>query len=171
VLDSESGEEYSKLPSNVSGLDGLWEKFSEAICAATGIPASRLFGRSPSGLNASGESDLKNWHDVVESYREVQIEPCLEWLIEILQNQQAWKKKPSNCDWTFPALHSPSEVELATITKIYSEVDAIYIDRGGISASEAWQARHGQGEFKRDVKLSKADYGDGEIDKDSIDLI
>jgi hypothetical protein len=49
-------------------------------------------------------------------------------------------------------------------------VDAIYIDRGGISASEAWQARHGQGEFKRDIKLSKADYGDGEVGEEDIGL-
>ena len=162
VLDSESGEEYSKLPSNVSGLSELWEQFSEAICAATGIPASRLFGRSPSGLNATGESDLKNWHDIVESYRKVQIKPCLKWLIEILENQHAWKNKPSSFEWTFPALHNPSEIELAENKRKYAEIDSIYIDRGGIEASEAWQARFGQDEFKRDIKLRKPEYGDEE---------
>ena len=33
MLDSEGGEEYTKLPSNVSGLSELWEQFSETICA------------------------------------------------------------------------------------------------------------------------------------------
>ncbi len=165
VLDSESGEEYSKLPSNVTGLSDLWNQFSEAICSATGIPASRLYGKSPSGLNASGESDQDNWHDIVESYRVDQIESCLNWLIEIQQNQQAWKNKPSSFDWTFPTLHNPSETELASIRKIYTDIDAIYIDRGGISASEAWQARFGQNEFKRDIKLKKLDDDDeGEDD-------
>ena len=77
LLDADGGEEYNKLPSSIAGLDDLWDRFSETICATTGIPASRLFGRSPAGLNSSGESDLKNWHDIVSAYREDQIEPCL----------------------------------------------------------------------------------------------
>lgn len=157
MLDSEGGEEYTKLPSNVSGLSELWEQFSETICATTGIPASRLFGRAPSGLNASGENDQKNWHDIVSSYREDQIEPCLTWLINILEKQQNWKNRASDFSWTFPSLHTPSEAELAEIRKKYAEIDAIYIDRGGISASRAWQERFGSGQFQRDIKLAEVE--------------
>ena len=167
MLDSEGGEEYTKLPSSVSGLSELWEQFSETICATTGIPASRLFGRSPSGLNASGESDQKNWHDIVSSYREDQIEPCITWLIEILEKQQNWKTKPHDFTWTFPSLHNPSEVELAEIRKKYAEIDAIYIDRGGISASQAWQERFGTGQFQRDIQLAKVDYDDVEEEEEN----
>jgi phage-related protein (TIGR01555 family) len=166
MLDSEGGEEYTKLPSTVSGLSELWEQFSETICATTGIPASRLFGRSPSGLNSSGENDLKNWHDIVANYREDQIEPCLIWLLEILQNQQNWSNKPGSFNWTFPALHNPSEMELAEIKKKYAEIDSMYIDRGGIEASNAWQERFGSGEFQRDIHLKKPDYNDPEINED-----
>jgi phage-related protein (TIGR01555 family) len=162
MLDSDGGEEYTKLPSTVSGLSDLWDKFSETICATTGIPASRLLGKAPSGLNSSGESDMKNWHDVVSSYREDQIEPCLTWLLEIVQNQQSWKKKPDTFDWTFPALHNPSELELAEIKNKYAEIDMKYADRGAISAAEAWQARFGQGEFQREIKLKMQEYDDGE---------
>lgn len=153
LLDADGGEDYSKLPSSIAGLDHLWDRFSETICATTGIPASRLFGRSPAGLNSSGESDLKNWHDIVSAYREDQIEPCLTWLIEMLEHQRSWRSKPNSFDWTFPALHTPSEKELAEIKKQYAEIDIMYVDRGGISASRAWQERFGQGEFQRDIKL------------------
>jgi len=169
MLDSEGGEEYSKLPSTVSGLSELWEQFSETICATTGIPASRLFGRAPSGLNASGESDQKNWHDIVSSYREDQIEPCLTWLIEILENQQNWKNRPQEFTWTFPLLHNPSEVELAEIRKKYAEIDAIYIDRGGISASQSWQERFGTGQFQRDIQLAKVEYEEAEAEGEEIE--
>jgi hypothetical protein len=165
MLDSEGGEEYTKLPSNVSGLSELWEQFSETICATTGIPASRLFGRAPSGLNASGENDQKNWHDIVSSYREDQIEPCITWLIKILENQQGWKNRAQDFSWTFPSLYNPSEAELAEIRKKYAEIDAIYIDRGGISAGKAWQERFGSGQFQRDIKLAEAE--DGEIEAES----
>jgi phage-related protein (TIGR01555 family) len=163
MLDSEGGEKYSKLPSTVSGLSDLWEKFSENICATTGIPASRLFGKSPSGLNSSGENDLKNWHDIVGSYREDQIEPCLTWLLEILQNQHSWNNKPATFNWTFPALHNPSELELAEIKKKYAEIDIMYADRGGIEISEAWQERFGNGEFQIDIQLSTPDHEDDGI--------
>jgi phage-related protein (TIGR01555 family) len=162
MLDSEGGEEYTKLPSTVSGLSELWEQFSETICATTGIPASRLFGRSPSGLNASGESDMKNWHDIVSTYREDQIEPCITWLTNIMQNQQNWQEKPTDFTWAFPLLDNPSEAELAEIRKKYAEIDAIYIDRGGISASGAWQERFGSGQFQRDIQLAKIEEVDEE---------
>ena len=171
LLDADGGEEYNKLPSSIAGLGDLWDRFSETICATTGIPASRLFGRSPAGLNSSGESDLKNWHDIVSAYREDQIEPCLTWLITILQNQQSWQRKPANFDWTFPALHNPSEKELAEIKKQYAEIDIMYADRGGISASEAWQERFGQREFQRDIKLTRAEDLSEEIDEGTKDLI
>lgn len=164
MLDSEGGEEYTKLPSNVSGLSELWEQFSETICATTGIPASRLFGRAPSGLNASGENDQKNWHDIVSSYREDQIEPCITWLISILENQQNWKNRAQDFSWTFPALNNPSEAELAEIKKKYAEIDAIYIDRGGISAGKAWQERFGTGQFQRDIKLAEVEVEEEEIE-------
>ena len=167
MLDSEGGEEYTKLPSPVSGLSDLWEKFSENICATTGIPASRLFGKSPSGLNSSGDNDLKNWHDIVGSYREDQIEPCITWLLEILQNQHSWKSKPTTFNWTFPALHNPSELELADIKKKYAEIDIMYADRGGIEISEAWQERFGNGEFQRDIQLSAPDKEDIGIYQDA----
>jgi uncharacterized protein len=166
MLDSESGEEYTKLPSGVSGLSDLWEKFAETICATTGIPASRLFGRSPAGLNSSGENDIKNWHDIVSSYREDQIEPCLRWLIEMLQNQHSWDSKPSTFYWTFPALNNPSELELAEIKKKYAEIDVMYADRGGIDISEAWHERFGTGEFQRDINLRKPE--DNDIEEDIL---
>jgi phage-related protein (TIGR01555 family) len=169
MLDSEGGEEYSKLPSTVSGLSELWEQFSETICATTGIPASRLFGRAPSGLNASGENDQKNWHDIVSNYREDQIEPCITWLIKILENQRNWKNRAKDFNWTFPSLHNPSEIELAEIRRKYAEIDAIYIDRGGISASKAWQERFGSGVFQRDIQLPKAEYD--EADEEEIELM
>lgn len=166
MLDSEGGEEYTKLPSTVSGLSELWEQFSEAICASTGIPASRLFGRSPSGLNSSGENDLKNWHDIVANYREDQIEPCIMWLLEIVKNQHSWSQKPGSFNWTFPALHNPSEMELAEIKKKYAEIDATYIDRGGIDASDTWKERFGSGEFQRDICLKTPNEEDSEINEE-----
>ena len=89
----------------------------------------------------------------------------------MLKHQQSWKNKPSSLDWTFPALHTPSEKELAEIKKQYAEIDIMYVDRGGISASKAWQERFGQGEFQKDIKLPISEDNSEEIDEEATNLL
>ena len=154
LLDSAS-EDYEKRSSSVNGLSDLWDRFAEGISAATGIPTTRLFGRSPAGMNATGKSDMQNWYDVVSAYRENQIEPCLTWLIEILQAQKSWKTRPKSWEWEFPSLTEPSESEWADIKKKYAEIDALYIDRGAVDPIEVWQERFGGGVFQSNIQISK----------------
>ena len=42
--------------------------------AATGIPATKLLGISPGGLNATGESDSENYHGLLDSIRQDEVE-------------------------------------------------------------------------------------------------
>lgn len=171
LLDGEGEEDYEKRASSVSGLSDLWDRFSEAISASTGIPATRLFGRSPAGMNSTGKSDMKNWYDIVSAYREDELEPCITWLLNIVENQQAWKNKPDSFEWHFPSLEEPSEIEFADIKKKYAEIDMMYVDRGAISAADAWQERFGSGEFKYNIQLD-ATYNDIEdLTEDDTNLL
>ncbi|WPY01515.1 DUF1073 domain-containing phage-related protein (plasmid) [Candidatus Trichorickettsia mobilis] len=172
ILDGSGTEDYEKKASSVSGLADLWDRFSENICAVTGIPATRLFGKSPGGLNATGASDLQNWYDIVRAYRGDQIEPCINWLLDILKSQKSWTDKPKVWEWEFPSLTAPSELEWAEIKKKYAETDAIYMDRGAIDPIECWQERFGRGEFHVNIKLSKPEPEELiEIDDDNADLL
>ncbi len=171
LLDGDGAEDYEKKSSSVSGLADLWDRFSENICAVTGIPATRLFGKSPSGLNSTGQSDMQNWYDIVRSYRADQVEPCINWIIDILKSQKEWRDKPKSYEWEFPSLTAPSEVEWAEIKKKHAEIDAIYIDRGGIDAAEAWQERFGKNNFHINIQLSKPVYEDVlQVEEENIDL-
>jgi len=151
--DGEGNEAYEKKSSSIAGLPELWDRLAEGICASSGIPKTRLFGSSPAGLNSTGKSDLQQWYDTVRSYRSDQVEPCINWLIDLLKHQKDWKTKPKSYEWEFPSLTSPSELEWADIKKKHAEIDAIYIDRGAIDPVEAWQERFGKGEFHINIKL------------------
>lgn len=153
ILLDASGEEYDKKSSNISGLSDLFDKYTEVICAATGIPATKLFGRTPTGLNNSGISDVKNWYDTVHAYRTDCIEPFMTWIFEILKNQLLWVEKPKEEDisWQFKSLLSPSDAEVAELKLKTAQTQAIYIDRGGLSAKEAWQKTFGTGVFVSDI--------------------
>ena len=152
LIDAEA-EDYEKRASSVAGLADLWDRFSEVICSVTGYPATKLFGRSPAGMNSTGDSDMKNYYDMVGAYRSDQVQPAIDWIVELLEHQKTWKNKPKTFDWEFPSLVSPSDLETAKIKKEYAEIDCMYIDRGAIDASQAWQQRFGQEKFNYNIKL------------------
>lgn len=53
-----------------AGLPEIIMQFGEQISGATQIPLVRLFGQSPSGLNSSGESDLRTYYDGIKRQQE-----------------------------------------------------------------------------------------------------
>ena len=148
-------EDYEKKASSVAGLADLWDRFSEVVCSVTGYPATKLFGRSPAGMNSTGDSDMKNYYDMVGAYRSDQVQPAIDWIVELLEHQKTWKIKPKTFDWEFPSLVATSDLETAKIKKTYAEIDWGYIDRGAIDAAETWQQRFGQEKFNYNIKLSE----------------
>ncbi|MFQ8761936.1 MAG: anti-CBASS protein Acb1 family protein [Intestinimonas sp.] len=53
------------------------------LSGASRIPVTKLFGRSPAGMNATGESDLRNYYDYVDTLREAKLRPILEKLLPV----------------------------------------------------------------------------------------
>jgi phage-related protein (TIGR01555 family) len=59
-----------------SGLDLFLDQLGRQCSGALGIPMTRLFGIPPAGLNATGESDMRNYYDSVRSLqRDTLLEP------------------------------------------------------------------------------------------------
>ena len=57
------------------GLAECYQQFIMDIAGAAEIPVTRLFGRSPSGLNATGESDLQNYYEMIAEKQETYLRP------------------------------------------------------------------------------------------------
>lgn len=167
ILIDAQGEDYEKKSSNISGLSDVFDKYIEVICAATGIPATKLFGKSPSGFNATGLSDIKNWYDVVSAYRSDDIEPVLDWIFEIFKHQKAWATKPDEEQfrWSFSSLITPSDVEIADLKLKTAQMQSIYMDRGGLDPREAWQKTNGTGTFIPDIITEEVEE-DSELPED-----
>jgi phage-related protein (TIGR01555 family) len=157
-LDSEQ-ENYQKQASNVGGLAELWDRFAEAISGATGIPISKLLGRSPSGLNSSGQSDIDNWNNIVEAYRGDEIAPCVDWLIKLLNKQSTWEnsKRPTNYNWSFPSLKISNESEIAKNRLLSAQLDQIYIDRSAVDAEFLFKKRYAGGAYNNDIIIEESE--------------
>jgi len=61
----DSTEEYSTKTVALNGVKDLIWEYLRIIAAAVGIPATRFLSASPDGMNATGESDLNSYIDVI----------------------------------------------------------------------------------------------------------
>ncbi len=58
-------EDVANIQTTITGTTDIVKQCLEMICAINRTPAVKLLGISPSGFNATGESDLKNYYDLI----------------------------------------------------------------------------------------------------------
>lgn len=116
----EQGSKLTNTQYSFAGLRDVYESMCLNLCGASHYPMTRLFGRSPGGLNATGESDLRNYYDYVDSQRESKLRPALQKLLPVLC-MSAWGFVPDELDIVFPPLWTPTAKELADIAKVRAE--------------------------------------------------
>lgn len=75
VRDAEETFETKSIAFN--GLNDLTNTMLQACAGAADIPATRLLGRSPGGLNSTGESDMRNYYDSIKARQTLNIGPAL----------------------------------------------------------------------------------------------
>ena len=109
-----AGDTYENHPYSFSGLSEVYEAFMMDMAGAAGIPATRLFGRSPEGMNATGESDLKNYYELIGQMQERHLRPALERLLPVMA-LSCWGFVPEKLEIQFPSLMTTSPREEAEI--------------------------------------------------------
>lgn len=118
-------EDYQKQYTTLAGLPEMVDRFMLQLSGSTGIPVTRLYGRSPAGLNATGESDLRNYYDLIEATQRNRLMPPLRKLINLIC---VWKKiDPDSITITFNSLYQLSEEEKSKIAKADAETEEIKI--------------------------------------------
>ena len=132
----EKGNQMHNTQYSFSGLPEVYESMCLNLCGASHYPMTKLFGRSPAGMNATGESDLQNYYDYVNSQREAKLRPALERLLPVLA-MSAWGAVPDNLQITFPPLWTPTAKEVAEIAKGKSEAVVSTFQAGLMTAGTA----------------------------------
>lgn len=108
------GDQIKNTQYTFTGLQEVYDSMCLDLSGASRIPVTKLFGRSPAGMNATGESDLRNYYDYVDTLREAKLRPVLEKLLPVLA-MSAWGAVPDGLDITFPPLWTPTAAEVAEI--------------------------------------------------------
>jgi phage-related protein (TIGR01555 family) len=139
--DGKGAEDFIRDSIQFGGVDAVLYIIMMLVSADTGYPITRLFGVSPAGMNATGESDMRNYYDKVRSRQHRILKPMVLRLVQIISE---WKKLPEPYI-EFKPLKQLSEKEQVELEKSKAEKDKVvaetyktYIDMG---AMEPYQAR------------------------------
>lgn len=124
VLDQ--GDSFETHPYTFSGLNEIYQSFMNDIAGAAEIPATKLFGKSPDGLNATGESDLTIYYDSIRQKQENDLRPILERLMPIIC-VSAIGSVPDDLEIAFEPVESPTaEKKAALAGQVTSAVATLY---------------------------------------------
>ena len=132
----EQGTKLTNTQYSFAGLKDVYESMALNLCGASHYPMTKLFGRSPGGLNATGESDLTNYYDYIDSQREAKLRPVLERLLPVLC-MSALGGIPEDIEIDFPPLKTPTPTERAEIGKTKAEAIAAAYTNGLLNVDTA----------------------------------
>jgi phage-related protein (TIGR01555 family) len=118
ILDKD--EEYEQKTFNFATLPDVAQTFLQVVSGAADIPATRLLGQSPAGMNATGESDLRNYYDRISSNQTLEIDPAIYNLNECLI-RSATGGRDEDTHYIWGSLWQISDKERADIGKIDAE--------------------------------------------------
>ena len=107
-------DNYEQHPYSFAGVAEVYETFMMDMAGASEIPATKLFGRAPQGMNATGESDMKNYYEVVSQLQERILRPALEKLLPVMC-MSLWGVIPEDLEVVFEPLGTTTPSERAEI--------------------------------------------------------
>lgn len=128
-----------------TGLPEVYDRVMMDVAGAARTPVTKLFGRSPAGLNATGEADMQNYYDYIDGLRENELRPIIERLLPIMA-LSAWGVIPDDLDIRFPAMQTADAREQAEITERNTNAVLAVYQNDLIDAATAQQELQAIGE-------------------------
>jgi hypothetical protein len=152
LLDADHGEDFMRDSISFAGISDMLNLMMALISSVTGIPVTKLFGISPGGLNATGESDIRMYYDEIRARQETILRPSLQRLSEIISQYIPGIEDTPEIE--FNSIWQLTESEKLDNRKKQAEIDEKYINTGVYSADDVAESRF-SGEYSYDTNLSE----------------
>ena len=171
------GEEYRYENLSLAGVKEVIDSTCNMLSAVTKIPQTILFGRSPAGMNSTGESDFENYYNMVENIQKQNMKKNARTVVDLILKQGivegALTKEPKY-KTKFAALWSLSEAEQAGVDKTKADTDLVkaqteqlYMDTNVLDATEVRNALAKDGRYDLDEVISDNEL---ELPEDTFDI-
>jgi hypothetical protein len=144
LLDAD-GESFERTEVGaLSGFPELLDRYSLRVAGAAGMPVAVLLGRSPAGLNATGDADTRGWDDVVDAERRTVLLPALERvarLVLLSREGPTAGAEPEGWSVVLPPLRTSTPAEEASLRKAVADTDVAYVQAGVLTPEEVARSR------------------------------
>lgn len=115
LLDKE--DEFEAHSYTFAGLDDVLLAFGQQLSGASDIPLTKLFGQAPKGLNATGDSDVRNYYDGIASQQENDLRDGLDTVLRVAHASILGKPAPEELEFIFNPLWQMSANEKAEVAQ------------------------------------------------------
>ncbi|RLC88285.1 MAG: hypothetical protein DRJ03_03290 [Chloroflexi bacterium] len=122
ALDAEDG--YEKKSNVFTQLPEIDDRFLQKVAGASAIPATRLLGTAPAGMNATGESDMRNYYESVGAFQNNQFAPALDYSLRIISRDLGLKE---DIQYRFHPLQQLTKKEQAEVDFLRAQRDTAYM--------------------------------------------
>lgn len=116
MLIKDKEEDFTKITQNFAGIPDVIREYVIALSGASDIPVTRLLGLSPSGLNATGEHDLINYYDTINSRQNLELSPILD-KIDVLLMRNIFGDVKEGYSYSYNSLWQPTRGQIVDMLK------------------------------------------------------
>lgn len=133
----DASDEFQVDQTTFAGLDDVILQMGQQISGAAEIPLTRLFGQSPVGLSSTGDGEMKQYHEGINSKQERRLRMPLTRLMEVVARSEIGKPMPDGWSFTFNTLQRMSETEKSAVATANTTAVTDVYDAGLISQATA----------------------------------
>ena len=128
-------ENIINVSTPLSGITDIVRQAMEFVAADFNEPATKMWGISPAGMNATGESDMRNHRDNINTLQEKMYTCPIRTIITLLQLNRSGHIDES-VGFTYNKLSEDDEQKKAAVQKTKADTAAVLIDAGVIGPEE-----------------------------------
>lgn len=139
----DANEEHDTRQLTFHGMPEVLQMYLLIACGAVDIPATRFLGQSPVGMNATGESDTRNYYDRLKSDQATRTTPVMAPLDEIIIRHTFGSRDPA-IYYEWASLWQLSDSEKSVIAKTNAEATNLDATGGLIPESALAKGRQNQ---------------------------
>lgn len=109
----DSEDDFQTFSYSFAGLADILMQFGQQVSGGLGIPLVRLFGQSPAGMNATGESDIRNYYDNIKSQQDTMLRSNLKRLLRVIYISVTGREPTNEFSFEFKPLWQMSDEQRA----------------------------------------------------------
>lgn len=133
VLDKNT-EDMQQINTPISGLREILYANLELLPVISGIPTTKFLETSPTGLNATGEYDMRNFYDLINTLQNNTFNEPINKLIDIICYSNGLDS--NGLTWTWKPLYQMSDREKAEVNQMKANTSNIYVQMGAITNAD-----------------------------------